>query len=166
MTEHSDDAESPHRCDEETEGGDGGASLGRSALTGLLGGLRRAGSAHCLSPSSYSAPGARSLPPSPRRSPGGGVPDGDAAWAALGAAFGEGVSDPTELLEPLLAAGLTSDALLSGARDAGPLLLARLPDDERADRISRLVSHGGGRPRRPDGLIGRFRFRYRTSRRS
>lgn len=43
--------------------------LGRNAFSGLLGGLRRVGSAHNLSPLGPATHTARSLPPSPHHTP-------------------------------------------------------------------------------------------------
>ncbi|KAJ0180990.1 hypothetical protein K1T71_003075 [Dendrolimus kikuchii] len=98
---------------------------GGGAMSALVAGLRRAGSAHSLSaPKSCSS--SRSLPPSPSHTPRkqsleqacnpfGGCA---ATWLAKG-----GVA---AMLQPALRSALPPDALLAAARDSAPELAAKL----------------------------------------
>ncbi|CAH0600736.1 unnamed protein product [Chrysodeixis includens] len=97
---------------------------GGGAMSALVAGLRRAGSAHSLSAPKTNA-SSRSLPPSPSHTPRkqsleSGNPFGGcgATWAARG-----GVS---AMLQPALRSALPPDALLAAARDSAPELAASL----------------------------------------
>ncbi|XP_028176966.1 PDZ domain-containing protein 8 [Ostrinia furnacalis] len=98
---------------------------GGGAMSALVAGLRRAGSAHSLSaPKTCSS--SRSLPPSPSHTPrkqslepvGNPFAGCGATWLARG-----GVS---AMLQPALRSALPPDALLAAARDCAPELAAKL----------------------------------------
>uniref|UniRef100_A0A2A4K7V1 PDZ domain-containing protein 8 n=1 Tax=Heliothis virescens TaxID=7102 RepID=A0A2A4K7V1_HELVI len=97
---------------------------GGGAMSALVAGLRRAGSAHSLSAPKTNA-SSRSLPPSPSHTPRkqsleSGNPFGacGATWLAKG-----GVS---AMLAPALRSALPPDVLLAAARDSAPELASRL----------------------------------------
>ncbi|KAL4709784.1 hypothetical protein ACJJTC_001238 [Scirpophaga incertulas] len=98
---------------------------GGGAMSAIVAGLRRAGSAHSLSAPKTSS-SSRSLPPSPSHTPRkqslepAGNPFGacGATWLQRG-----GVS---AMLQPALRSALPPDALLAAARDSAPDLAAKL----------------------------------------
>ncbi|XP_060810385.1 PDZ domain-containing protein 8 [Amyelois transitella] len=98
---------------------------GGGAMSALVAGLRRAGSAHSLSAPKTCA-SSRSLPPSPSHTPRKqslepvGNPFGacGATWLQKG--------NVSAMLQPALRSALPPDALLAAARDSAPELAARL----------------------------------------
>ncbi|CAH2100253.1 unnamed protein product [Euphydryas editha] len=97
---------------------------GGGAMSALVAGLRRAGSAHSLSAPKSNA-SSRSLPPSPSHTPrkqslesGNPFSGCGTTWLAHG-----GVA---ALLQPALRSALPPDALLAAARDSAPDLAAKL----------------------------------------
>ncbi|XP_048005636.1 PDZ domain-containing protein 8 isoform X1 [Leguminivora glycinivorella] len=108
---------------------------GGGAMSALVAGLRRAGSAHSLSAPKPSA-SSRSLPPSPSHTPrkqsleAMGNPFGGcgAAWLARG-----GVD---AMLAPAMRSSLPPDALLAAARESAPELAARLSPTQIHEMLS------------------------------
>ncbi|XP_004928782.1 PDZ domain-containing protein 8 isoform X1 [Bombyx mori] len=107
---------------------------GGGAMSALVAGLRRAGSAHSLSAPKTSA-SSRSLPPSPSHTPrkqsleSVGNPFGacGVTWAQRG--------DVSAVLAPALRSALPPDALLAAARDAAPDLAASLSAQQIHDML-------------------------------
>ncbi|XP_028033490.1 PDZ domain-containing protein 8 isoform X1 [Bombyx mandarina] len=107
---------------------------GGGAMSALVAGLRRAGSAHSLSAPKTSA-SSRSLPPSPSHTPrkqsleSVGNPFGacGVTWAQRG--------DVSAVLAPALRSALPPNALLAAARDAAPDLAASLSAQQIHDML-------------------------------
>ncbi|CAK1599486.1 unnamed protein product [Parnassius mnemosyne] len=104
---------------------------GGGAMSALVAGLRRAGSAHSLSPPRANA-SSRSLPPSPSHTPrrqsleGGPFGACAATWAARGEGAASASAAVQAMLRPALRSALPPDALLAAARDSAPELAAKL----------------------------------------
>ncbi|XP_041973909.1 PDZ domain-containing protein 8 isoform X2 [Aricia agestis] len=97
---------------------------GGGAMSALVAGLRRAGSAHSLyAPKSNAS--SRSLPPSPSHTPRKQSLEAGNPFAGCGAAWAAraGVS---AMIQPALRSALPPDALLAAARDSAPDLAAKL----------------------------------------
>ncbi|GBP92791.1 hypothetical protein EVAR_67502_1 [Eumeta japonica] len=113
---------------------------GGGAMSALVAGLRRAGSAHSLAAPRAAAAAARSLPPSPSHTPrkqslepvGNPFSGCGAAWMAR-ARGAEGVA---AALQPALDSALPPDALLDAARDSAPDTAARLSLQQIHDMLS------------------------------
>ncbi|XP_014369658.2 PDZ domain-containing protein 8 isoform X2 [Papilio machaon] len=122
----SDEEEKPDRKDSLDVHEEGGG-----AMSALVAGLRRAGSAHSLSAPRTNA-SSRSLPPSPSHTPrrqsleGGPFGACAAAWAARGAGAAGAAAAVRAMLRPALRSALPPDALLAAARDCAPDLADKL----------------------------------------
>ncbi|XP_075988143.1 PDZ domain containing 8 isoform X2 [Anticarsia gemmatalis] len=97
---------------------------GGGAMSALVAGLRRAGSAHSLSAPKTNA-SSRSLPPSPSHTPRKQSLEACNPFGACGVTWlaKGGVSS---MLAPVLSSGMPPDALLAAARDSAPELAAKL----------------------------------------
>ncbi|XP_045513611.1 PDZ domain-containing protein 8 isoform X2 [Pieris brassicae] len=97
---------------------------GGGAMSALVAGLRRAGSAHslCVSKSNSSS---RSLPPSPSHTPRKGSLESGNPFSGCGASW-LSQGEVGAVLAPVVRSELPPDALLAAARDSAPALAAAL----------------------------------------
>ncbi|KAJ8734228.1 hypothetical protein PYW07_014779 [Mythimna separata] len=117
---------------------------GGGAMSALVAGLRRAGSAHSLSAPKNNA-SSRSLPPSPSHTPRKQSLESCNPFGACGATW-LAKGGVAAMLAPALRSALPPDVLLAAARDSAPELASKLTAQQIHDMVSTDANTGAWRP--------------------